>query len=254
MADGHFPGLVSKDRNVNAITNPIYVQLADGTVVFPSGGGVEATALRVTIANDSTGVLSIDDNGGSITVDGTVAISGSVTVTATNLDIRDLTHVSDSVQVGDGTTTADVLDGTIDALYTAITDGTEALSINTDGSINVNVVSAVSANELHSYDTSSAVASDATDNHDYTATGGTFLLTSVIFACSGQIKAEIIKDPAGTPVPIATGFTEGKQGDTKQLFFDPAVEVATGLVLRLARTNRSGSAQDVYSTIIGRQL
>lgn len=37
-----------------------------------TGGGVEATALRVTIANDSTGVLSVDDNGGSLTVDGSV--------------------------------------------------------------------------------------------------------------------------------------------------------------------------------------
>ena len=36
------------------------------------GGGVEAAALRVTIASDSTGVLSVDDNGGSLTVDGTV--------------------------------------------------------------------------------------------------------------------------------------------------------------------------------------
>jgi hypothetical protein len=35
----------------------------------PLGGGTEAIALRVTVANDSTGVLSIDDNGGSLTVD-----------------------------------------------------------------------------------------------------------------------------------------------------------------------------------------
>lgn len=45
-----------------------------------TGGGTEATALRVTLANDSTGVVSIDDNGASITVDGTVAVSGTVTV------------------------------------------------------------------------------------------------------------------------------------------------------------------------------
>lgn len=37
-----------------------------------TGGGTEATALRVTVASDSTGVLSVDDNGGSLTVDGTV--------------------------------------------------------------------------------------------------------------------------------------------------------------------------------------
>jgi len=34
-----------------------------------TGGGTEATALRVTIASDSTGLLSVDDNGGSLTVD-----------------------------------------------------------------------------------------------------------------------------------------------------------------------------------------
>lgn len=32
-------------------------------------GGTEATAQRVTIANDSTGILSVDDNGGSLTID-----------------------------------------------------------------------------------------------------------------------------------------------------------------------------------------
>lgn len=40
-----------------------------------TGGGTESSALRVTIANNSTGVLSVDDNGGSLTVDGTVALS-----------------------------------------------------------------------------------------------------------------------------------------------------------------------------------
>lgn len=57
-----------------------------------TGGGTEATALRVTLANDSTGVLSVDDNGGSITVDGTVTVSGTVTATLTTsaLNIGDV--------------------------------------------------------------------------------------------------------------------------------------------------------------------
>lgn len=37
-----------------------------------TGGGAELGALRVTLANDSTGLLSVDDNGGSLTIDGTV--------------------------------------------------------------------------------------------------------------------------------------------------------------------------------------
>lgn len=73
----------------------------DNAALSVTGGGAEATALRVTLANDSTGVVSVDDNGstlsiddgaGSITVDGTVtanAGSGSFTVaqaTAANLN------------------------------------------------------------------------------------------------------------------------------------------------------------------------
>jgi hypothetical protein len=36
-----------------------------------AGGGTEANSLRVTIANDSTGLVSVDDNAGSLTVDNT---------------------------------------------------------------------------------------------------------------------------------------------------------------------------------------
>lgn len=43
------------------------------------GGGVEASALRVTIANDSTGLVSVDDNGGSLTVDYATTGSGTAT-------------------------------------------------------------------------------------------------------------------------------------------------------------------------------
>lgn len=43
-----------------------------------NNGGTEATALRVTIANDSTGLVSVDDNGGSLTVDGAVTVTGNI--------------------------------------------------------------------------------------------------------------------------------------------------------------------------------
>jgi|SRR3990172_81832 len=56
-----------------------FVPTADNVI----GGGTEATAQRVTVANDSTGVLSVDDNSGSLTVDGTVTVTQA---TATNLN------------------------------------------------------------------------------------------------------------------------------------------------------------------------
>lgn len=45
-----------------------------------TGAGTEATALRVTVATDSTGVLSVDDNAASLTVDNpTISVVGSGT-------------------------------------------------------------------------------------------------------------------------------------------------------------------------------
>jgi hypothetical protein len=55
---------------------------SDATFPAPlgtTGGGTEATALRVTIASDSTGVLSVDDNGASLTVDYATTGSGTAT-------------------------------------------------------------------------------------------------------------------------------------------------------------------------------
>lgn len=77
-------GTVQRTDDLGAAGHVPYAKLMDGTdgasTVIAAGGGVEAGALRVTIASDSTGVLSIDDNGGAITVDGSVSISGTVTV------------------------------------------------------------------------------------------------------------------------------------------------------------------------------
>jgi len=49
----------------------------DNAALSIAGGGVEASALRVTLASDSTGLLSVDDNGGSLTVDGTITASNA---------------------------------------------------------------------------------------------------------------------------------------------------------------------------------
>jgi hypothetical protein len=101
-----------------------------------------------TLAIAADGSISVTDNGGSLTVD------------ATNLDIRDLTHVSDSVKVGDGTdflaidascfitaningtvavsaTNLDIRDLTHVSDSVKVGDGTDFLAVNADGSINV---------------------------------------------------------------------------------------------------------------------
>lgn len=123
-----------------------YVKLeagADGTQTkIHAGGGVEANALRVTVASDSTGVLSVDDNGGSLTVDGTVAVTGVATdakldtiighvdgletaLTAANASIAS-TAVMDDVVFGGGTEAAA-------QRVTIATDSTGVLSVDDNG-------------------------------------------------------------------------------------------------------------------------
>jgi hypothetical protein len=275
MADNHFATLVSKDSAVNAVANPIYTSISDGTD---------------TLAIDGSGNIAVTDGGLSLTVDGTVAVSsvgGTVTVSATDLDIRDLTHVSDSVKVGDGTDFL-AIDGSgnigvTDAGGSLTVDGTVAVS-SVGGTVTVSATDLdirnlnltddavkVSANttangpanpiyvalgsgpitgEVHDYDTST-VAGNTADNHDYTVTTA-MLVKSIIVSSSGALKAELQTGPVASLVTKAVLFIP-KVGGSHQVTFDPPIEVpvtSTGTV-RIIRTNREGSSNDVYSTIIG---
>ena len=60
----------------------------DNAALSVTGGGVEATAVRVTVASDSTGVLSVDDNEGSLTVDGTVTANAGTNLNTSLLALE----------------------------------------------------------------------------------------------------------------------------------------------------------------------
>lgn len=368
MADGTFPGLVSKDANLNATSNPIYVQLSDGTsaigvtsgsldvnltnasivvtatdldirdlsytqdsiliyantakdgsgtdyvplvdadgkIIISNPGGTEYNeddATPATIVGtatmferddvlstitpaegdwaslrcnargalwvelDPTNDVSINDGGNSITVDDggtTLSIDdggGSITVDAVDLDIRALDHVTigDSVRIGDGTETWSIDAsgyGQIDIAEQSLT----AIKISKDANANSEtnpiyvkeVDTVVSGEEVHDYDTTASVGAGSSDNHDYATVGTTFFLKSVIVSASGNMKFEIQVDNGAGYNTVAVGFLTGRQGDTKQVTFDPAIEATTGV--RIIRTNRQLQTQDVYSTIIGNDV
>jgi hypothetical protein len=238
MADGDFFAKpISKNEENNAVANSIFVQLSDGTTAI----GVTSNALDVNIDN------------------------ASLVVTAIDLDIRDLTHVSDSVKVGDGTDFLAVnADGSINAVVTAtnldirdlthvsdsvkVGDGTDFLGVNSDGSINVNLVVSAISGELHNADIGTPIA-NGIDTHTVTATGGVLIVNSITVSSSGGVKY-VAKNNA---VEVMTGFL-GRDGNTDQILFTPAVEVASGQDFTIERTNRQGVANDVYSTVMGRQL
>lgn len=188
--------------------------------------------------------VPISDAGGTITVDATdldirdlafatdtVDVSGSsVTVSATDLDIRDLTHASDSVKVG---------------------DGTNFLAVNSNGSINV-LLADRTGTEVDDYDTAAAIAASATSNHDYTATGA-FRLTAVYASASGKMKIEVQIETASGSNTFNSKFVQfnSSSDPNMQIELSSPMLVASGARVRIIRTNRDNQSQDLYSTILG---
>lgn len=193
--------------------------------------GTLAALESITVQNPSgAGAVNIQDGGNSITVD------GSVTVTATDLDIRDLSHTQDSVKIG---------------------DGTDFLAVNTDGSINVVIADATPGTPINSYNTSAALAAAGSNNHDYTVTAAkTLYLNQIEATASGKAKIEVQIETAVASGTFNTRFVEFNSTATPnmQIHLDNPIAVAAGVRVRVIRTNKDNQSQDVYSTICGYEL
>ena len=118
-----------------------------------TGGGTEAAALRVTIANNSTGLVSVDDNGGSLTVDGTVTADagtgpwpvtdngGSLTIDAASLPLPTGAATAANQSTGNGhlSTLAGAVSGTemqVDVLTSALPSGAATAANQATGNTN----------------------------------------------------------------------------------------------------------------------
>lgn len=339
MGDGHNPTLISKDRNSNAVANPIYVQLTDGTDValingsgellvagnFTSNAEYAEDAAHTTgdVGNfvlavrqdtlaaststdgdyaalkvDASGALytsftntsiAVTDGGGSLTVDGTVSISGSVAVTnagtfvvqengaaLTALQlIDDVVFAEDTAHAsGDkgnfvlavrNEALATLSDTQLDYTPFAVTSkGAQYVEVLRGGAVNSasnpifvqNVDEGLSSTEVHDYNTAANVAKDATSNHDYTVVNNTFILKKITCSASVDAKVEVQTGPLASLTTVWVGFMGSKDGGVIEHEFKPAKEVpvtSTGTV-RLIRTNRGNAAFDLYSTIEGNDI
>lgn len=132
------------------------------------GGGVEATALRVTIASDSTGLLSVDDNGGSLTVDAVTwpLPTGAATAalqTQPGVDIGDVT-----VNNAAGGSAVNVQDGgnslTVDAVTWPLPTGAATAALQTQPGVDigdVTVNNAAGASAVNVQDGGNSLTVDA---------------------------------------------------------------------------------------------
>lgn len=212
--------------NLNAGTNNIgdVDVLTVPAPLSTSGGGTEASALRVTIANDSTGLVSVDDNGGSLTVDGTItanAGSGTFTTqdTASKVDDAAFTAATDRViPVGfvfDDTSPDTVNEGDVGyarmtdtrSVHTTLRDSTgdsamddtnNAVRVNIvaggagDGAINDGVSSSIKAT-VFDYTNSNPLSVRLTDtNGDYVSAGGGTQYTEDVASATDPIGTQLI--------------------------------------------------------------
>jgi hypothetical protein len=259
------------------LSNPVFTQLSDGTNAIGSAIGTAAGATdagfpMLAIRDDVLSTLA-DAEGDyvGLRVDSTGAlhITGNITASPESVFVDDSAFVvgTDEVSAVGGVFTTDTVDsGDVGAFamnanrvqrIAVEDDAGDQLAVNADGSINANVTLPASlGDEVHDYDTASALASDTADNHDYTITGSDFELDKVEFGSSGGMKAEIQTGPLASLATVAVGFIP-KHGGHSDIDFSPNMLVDGGVTaptIRVIRTNRQGGAQDVYSTIMGRDI
>lgn len=233
--------------------------------------------------------LPITDNGGAITVDGEVSISGDVNVTATDLDIRNLTFATDSVDVSGSTVTFDnstieVTQGTSPWVISGdvnISDnggsitvdfdrldystdnveikdaGGDALAINTDGSINVNVTNLpVNASKVFDYQTTATVGVGLEVIHFYTVTNAkTFIGKNILVGARGAVEVRFGLSSNGTSITAVKGvyFQDPKENrdhaiDMLELLGDATAAIAIGV------KNLDGATSDVYTSLQGYEI
>ena len=110
--------------NLSATDNAVLDQIEVNTSYGDNtGGGVEAGSLRVTLANDSTGLLSVDDNGGSLTVDGTVTANPTNTISTNNSTTSTLGISATYTGTGDDVTNYSAVTIQLDSSHDSATDG-----------------------------------------------------------------------------------------------------------------------------------
>lgn len=149
-----------------------------------------------------------------------------------------------------GTATAGLkieADGSVNT-NSKITDGTNNLVINDDGSVNVRIDDGT---EVFFYDTDVAVPSGNTVTYDLVATNTKTLEVSLVtVGARGAVKVEVSKWDGTTATPVKTWFQQPAVNTA--MAFQSITIVGDGTnALRVVITNQDKSASDVYCSIEG---
>lgn len=138
-------------------------------------------------------------------------------------------------------------------LPTRLTDGTSFYSTANP----LPVKFAIGGTAINDYKDATAVASGASDNHDYTVTAAkTLSLSQIEAAGSGKAKMTVaIETGVATGVfnTVFVQFNSTAETNMSIKLSDP-ISVAAGVRVRVTMSNRDLLSQDLYSTISGSEL
>jgi hypothetical protein len=219
----------------------------------------DATLPSQQLKVNADGSINVTDNGASLTVD------------ATDLDIRDLSASQDNVAISDGTDTLAVnSDGSINAVVTAtdldirdLNSATDSVAadirvggnaVSVSNPVPVSISANIAGTEINDYNTAASVAANASSNHDYLAVGE-FLLTQISASASGKMRIEVRVETAANSNVFNTRFVQfnSTSNPNIDISLKSPISVPAGARVRVIRTNRDNQPQDLYSTISGQE-
>lgn len=185
----------------------------------------------------------------------------SIVVTATDLDIRDLTQATDSVAIGDGTnlvtvnadnglevhvnntvtvqaTDLDIRDLDASQDNVAISDGTDTLAVNADGSINVNVTG--SADSVYTHGSTNLVK-DTITTVVTVAPGADQQYSGCMVSGAGYCEWQLEFGTTGGEAIILKWWTT-PSNPTEFIDIPDNLTVSSGETIRIRGTNREKKA------------
>lgn len=161
-----------------------------------------------------------------------------------------ITHVDDSIRIGDGTELVDVTNNSLN-VNLRDSDGDAISSVNP---LPVVQVSSTIGDSIYDYKTVVNLASSGIDDHTYVVTSSDgFKVDSAYVSASGVIKAEVLSGPSGSLTPKFVAFNSSSYPNAI-IPFPESFVVPFGEEVVIRITNREIDPQNVYSTIIGEEL
>ena len=207
IVDGLEGLLTTIDADTSTLAAVDYATGADVASLGVVGGGAEATALRVTLASDSTGVVSVDDNGASLTVDnaGLTALNGAISGTEVQVDVVGALPAGTNA-IGKLAANSGVDIGDVDV--TSISAGTNVIGATLDVS-GLMIENAVSVTVKRA-----AIAVSSSGNNTLVAavTGKKIRVLSLYLTAAGSVNVKFQDGAGGTDLTglaylvVNTGF------------------------------------------------